>query len=131
MNYVYVNRGRHLYECLIICLRKNTSEIRLDLVRLDLVFVTLINLFMKTFANQQDNNLPLDCAFGSFTYVCCENCMSIFSAFVLNLSKSGSILFRSMPNENCLFSSTSFLLVGDKSLVHELAAVELHVNATY
>ena len=116
---------------LIICLRKSTSEIRLDFFRLGLVFFTLINLFMKTFVNQKDNNLPLGCAFGPFTYVCCENCMSIFSAFVLNLSKSGSILFRSMPNENCLLSSTSFLLVGDKSLVHELAAVKLHVNATY
>ena len=39
-----------------------------------------------------------------------------------------------MPNGNCLFSSASLSLVGNNSLVHELremAAVELHVNATY
>ena len=37
--------------------------------------------------------------------------MSDFSAFVLNLSKSGDILFRKMPNGNCLFCSASLLLV--------------------
>ena len=39
-----------------------------------------------------------------------------------------------MPNRNYLFSSVFLSLVGDNSLVHELrvmAAVELHVNATY
>ena len=53
---------------------------------------------------------------------------------VLNLIKSGNILFRSMPKGNCLFSSASLPLAEDNSLVHELrvmAAVELHVNATY
>ena len=49
-----------------------------------------------------------DCAFGPFTYVCCKNCMSGFSTFVLNLSKSGNILLR-----NYLFSSASLLLVGE------------------
>ena len=39
-----------------------------------------------------------DCVLGPFTYVCCKNCMSGFSAFVLNLSKSDNILFRKMPN---------------------------------
>ena len=50
------------------------------------------------------------------------------------MRKSVNILFRSMPNGNCLFSSASLSLVGDNSLVHELremVAVELHVNATY
>ena len=76
--------------------------------------------------------MPLDRF--SFTYVCFENCMSGFSAFDLNSSKSGNILFRSMANGNFLFSSASFSLVGKNSLVHELrvmAAVELHVNSTY
>ena len=39
-----------------------------------------------------------------------------------------------MSNGNWLFSSASLSFVGDNSLVHELrvmAAVELHVNATY
>ena len=60
--------------------------------------------------------------------------MDGFSAFVLNLGKSGNILFRSVANGNCLFSSASLALVGDNSLVHELramAALKLHVNATY
>ena len=85
---------------------------------------------MKIFINQDHNLLP-DCAFG--LYVCCENCMSCFSAFVLNMSKSAIFLFRSMPNGNWLFSTASLSLVNN-SLVHELgvmAAVVLHVNATY
>ena len=124
-HYVYVNRGRHLYECLITCLRKSTSKIGLEL----LVFFTSINFFYENI-----HLLPPDCAFGPFTYVCCENCMSGFSTFVLNLSKSGNIFFSSMPNGNYLLSSASLSLVGDSSLVHELrvmAAVELSVNATY
>ena len=44
--------------------------------------------------------------------LCCENCISGFSAFVLNQSsKSGNVLFRSMPKGNCLFSSASLPLV--------------------
>ena len=45
--------------------------------------------------------------------MCCENCISGFSAFILNLSKSGNILFRSMPNGNCQFSSVSLSLAGE------------------
>ena len=90
---------------------------------------------MKTFINQE-HNLLSDCPFELFTAVCCKNCMchSGFSTFVLNLSKSGNIVLRSMPDGNDLFSSASLSLVGDNSLVHELSvmvAVELHVNATY
>ena len=56
-----------------------------------------------------------------------------FSAFILNLSKSGNILFRSIPNGSCLFSSSIIVIDRrDNSLVHvEMATVELHVNATY
>ena len=57
----------------------------------------------------QEHNLPADCALGPFTYVCCENCMSGFFALVLNLSKSGNILFRSMPTRSCLFISASIV----------------------
>ena len=108
-NYVYVNRQTSVW-----------------------VF-NYMSFWEKAFINQEHNLLP-DCAFGPFTFVCCENCMSGFSTFVLNLSKSGNILFRSMLNGNCLFSSASLSLVGDNSLVHELrmiAAVELHLYATY
>ena len=110
-------------------LRKNASEIRLEI----LVFFTFINFLMKTFINQE-HNLIADRAFVPFTYLYCENCTSSFSGFFLNLSKSCNILFRSMSNGNFLFSSASLSLVRDYSLVHKLrvmAAVALHVNATY
>ena len=50
---------------------------------------------------------------GSCTYVYCKNCMSGFSAFVLNLCKSGNILFRKMSNGIYLFISASMLFVGE------------------
>ena len=106
----------------IICLRKSTSEIGLEFLVWFSVSSVSLTFFMKILINQEHNLLP-DRA-----------CGPGFSAFVLNLSKSGNILFRSMPKGNCLFSSASLSLVGDNSLVHELrviAAVELHVNATY
>ena len=57
--------------------------------------------------------------------------MSGLSVFFLT---TGNILFRSMPNGNYLFNSASLSLVGDNYLAHKLrvmAAVELHLNATY
>ena len=57
--------------------------------------------------------------------------MSGFSAFILTLSKSGNILFRKIPNGDCLVSSASLSFVGDTSLAQEhrvMAAVELHVK---
>ena len=71
-----------------------------------------------------------------FTHVCCENYISGFSTFVLSLSKSGNILFRSMANENCLFSSASIIVTGRRYLpgVYELrvmATVELHANTAH
>ena len=61
--------------------------------------------------------------------------MSSFSAFVTYLSKSGNILFRSVANGNFLFNSASIVierryLTGGYEL-RVMAAVELHVNATY
>ena len=66
--------------------------------------------------------------------------MSGFSAFVLNLSKSGNILFRTISNTTTKWKFSVQLSInchwylGVNSLVHELrvmAAVDLHVNATY
>ena len=54
--------------------------------------------------------------------------MSGISAFVLNLSKSSNILFRSMLCGNCLFSSASLSLVGDNSQVHEPRVMQLLNN---
>ena len=67
----------------------------------------MIQIKLKCFYENinQEHNLLSDCAFEVFAYVCCENCcMAGFSVFVLNLSKSGNILFRSKPNGNCLFN---------------------------
>ena len=57
----------------------------------------------------------------------------LFCLFVLK-PKLELILFRSLPNGNCLFSSVSLPLAGVNSLMHEvtiMTAVELHLNATY
>ena len=95
-------------------------------------FFSFINFFIKALINQEHYLLP-GRACGSFTYACCENCMPGFSVFLLNISKySGNILFKSMPNANCLFIST--YLVGANSLAYEhrvMAVAELHVTVTY
>ena len=61
--------------------------------------------------------------------------MSGFSAFGLNTSKSGNILFRSMPDGNCLFSSASLSLVGEITKLtgacRVMAAAQLQANTTY
>ena len=71
------------------------------------IFHFFYELFYENINQEHNLGMP-DCAFGPFTYVCCKNCMSGFSTFVLNLSKSGNILLR-----NYLFSSASLLLVGE------------------
>ena len=63
-------------------------------------------------------------------YVVKNVCQAFLPSFVL----TDNVLFRSMLNGDCQFSSASLSLVGDNSLVHELrvlAAVKLHLNATY
>ena len=119
-----------LCECFITCLRKSAPEIGVKC----LVFFTFFISFFYENINQEHNLLP-DCAFGPFPCVCCKNCMSGYSAFVLSLSKSDNISFRKMPNGICLFCSASWSLVGEiTQWVHELrvmAAVELHLNAKY
>ena len=71
-----------------VSLWKSTSEIGVEF----LVFFTFFHYFFNENINQGHNLLP-DCAFGPFTYVYCENVMSDFSGFILNMSKSGNILF--------------------------------------
>ena len=97
------------------------------------MFTLFVNFFMKTLIKSiiycQAVSLH-----GPFAYVCCENCMSGSSAFVLNLGKSCNILCR-MLNGNCPVQ-LSIIVIGrrNKSLAHALrviVAVELHVNATY
>ena len=57
--YVYVNCLRHLYECLVTCLRKSSSKTGVEL----LVFLTFIISFMKAFIKSiiYCQAVPLDC----------------------------------------------------------------------
>ena len=83
--YLCKQRETFLYKCLITCLRKSTSEVEL------LVFFTFFNFFWKHSLIQSIIYYQPVHAFGPFTYVpvCCEKCMSGFSAFVLT---TGNIL---------------------------------------
>ena len=96
---------------------KSTSEIG---VKVLVFFTFFVNFFIKTLIKSTIYCQAVSCASGAFTYVCCENCMPGFSAFVLNFSKSGNIFFRLMANGNCLVCSHQLSLVqlGDNSLVH-------------
>ena len=61
------------------------------------------------------STVPLECL---DTYACCENYMSSFSAFVLNLSKSGHFFFLDQWLMEIVCSAQHQLsLVGDNSLV--------------
>ena len=126
---MFMYTEKHLYECLIT-FEKSASEIGEKL----LVFFTFFIIFFYENINQEHNLLP-DSTSGTFTYICCENYMSSFSVFVLNLSKSGNILFRSIANKNYLFSSASIEIARRQLTgvceVRVIAAIELHGNATY
>ena len=89
-----------------VSLRKCKSEIGVKLV----FFTFFINSFVETLF-KNINYCPPDCTFGPFTYVHCENYMSGFCAFVLNLSKSGNILFKLMSNGNFMFNCHQLSLV--------------------
>ena len=92
----------------------------------------LFNLWINV---NEEYNLMSDCAFGPFTYACYKNCMSGFSAFVLNVSKSGNIFFGVKWKLSVQLSIIFVISRRDNSsLVHELwvtSAVEQNVNATY
>ena len=105
-----------MYECLITCQTEKK-------------YIWNWSKILHENINQEHNLLP-GCVFQSFTYACCENCMPGFFAFVLNLSNSGNLLFRSMQWK--LSVQLRIIITGrrDNSLVHvEMAAVKLHVNA--
>ena len=100
----YVNRETFVW---VLC-QSQAPEIE---VKLLVFFTFLINLFMKTLISSSIycKTVPSE---HLGTYVCCKNCMSSISAFVLNLSKTGKTLFRKIANGNCLLCSVSLLLVG-------------------
>ena len=66
------------FQLAVALLEKSIPEIEIKL----LVFFTFFINFFYENINQEHNLLP-DCASGTFTYVCCENCMPGFFAFVL------------------------------------------------
>ena len=98
---------------------------------LSIFYIFFINFYENI---HQELNLLSEFTFAPFTYVCCKNCISAFSVFVLNLSKFGNILFRNCQLE--IDSSASLSLVAERTLwcinfVWVMAAAELHVNITY
>ena len=106
MNYVYVRKERHFYECLVTYLRKSTHQDQ------------------KTIYCQTVH------VFGQFSYVLvCKNvCQASLSSFLL---LAIFCLDQCQMKIACL---ASLSLVGDNSLAHKLtvmAAVKLHLNATY
>ena len=90
-----------------VSLRKSTPEILVKFF----VFTFFINFFMKTLIKSiiYCQTVPLD---HLSAYVCRKTCMPGLSAFGLNLSKSGNILFRKMSNGE-IVSSASLSLVGE------------------
>ena len=90
-----------------VSLRKSTPEILVKFF----VFTFFINFFKKTLIKSiiYCQTVPLD---HLSAYVCRKTCMPGLSAFGLNLSKSGNILFRKMSNGE-IVSSASLSLVGE------------------
>ena len=91
---------------------------------------TFINFFLKYSLIKSIVYGQTVHAFRTFTYVCCEKSMLGYSALFLNLSSSGNIFFRLMPNGDCLLRSTSLSWVEDNSL-KLIAGVKILLNATY
>ena len=112
----------------IVWVFNNMSEKKHIWTRIIGIF-TFINFSLKTFINKK-HSLRSNCACLSIIYVCCEKSMLGYSALFLNLSSSGNIFFRLMPNGDCLLRSTSLSWVEDNSL-KLMAGVKLLLNATY
>ena len=93
---MFIQTDKHLYECLITCHCQSEKKMHLSIIYCQTVSFWWAVVY----------------------YVCSENCMSGFSTAVLNLSKSGNIFFRQMPNGDCLFTSASLSSVGSNSLAH-------------
>ena len=72
MNCTYVNRGRHLYECLVTCLRKAPIRTRI----IGIYFSLSLTLFENI--NQEHIYCQTVHVFGQFTYVLA--CKNIFQA---------------------------------------------------
>ena len=107
--------------------KKSTSGLEL------LVFFICLLTFFENI-NQEHNLLP-DCACLWTVYVCTGKPWKMCASLFCLRPYTGNILFRSVPNGNCLFSSASLSLEEDNSLVMHrlrvLAAVKLHLNAAY
>ena len=92
--------------------------------------------FIKFFVENQEHNLLPECNVGPFTYVYLKIVCQTSVPSILNLSKSGNILFIDQCQME-IFCSTHHqlsLVLGDNSLVHELrvmVAADVHINPTY
>ena len=111
-----------------VSLRKSIPEIG---VKFFVFFTFFINFFYKNI-NQEHNLLP-DCAFGLLMYVAKLLCQASLPLFLTWVSLAIFCL------EKCqmeIASSASLSLVGEithwcMNFVWMMAAIELHVNATY
>ena len=134
MNYIYVSRGKHLYECSVIYLSEKKHPPGLEL----LVFFTFINYFWKHYLITNIITARLH-VFEQFTYVLvCKNiCQASLPLFLLLLAAIFCLdqTPKGKANGNCLFNnSVSLSLVGRNSMAHKrrvMAAVKIHLNATY
>ena len=118
---IYVNRGRHLYECYVLLLVWGKAPIRTRII----VIFHLHWLFLKTLIKNIIYCQTVH-VFGTYVLICKNVCEDSLPSFLL------LVIFCLDPCQ--LFNSASLSLVGDHSLVHKLrvmAAVELHLNATY
>ena len=81
----------------------------------------IVYFFLLWININQEYNLMSGFAFGPSIYPCCKNCMSGFTAFVLNVSNSGNILF-SVKWKLSIQLSIIFVIGRryNSSLVHEL-----------
>ena len=125
MNYICVNRGRYLYECLVTCLEKHPSH-----QDKNYWYFSLSLTFFENINQEHMHSLLPDCASLDSLLMYCKNLSQVSLPSLLN----GNNLFRSMANGNCLFNWTSLSLVGDNPLAHKrrvLVAAKLHLNATY
>ena len=123
MNYIYVNRGRYLYECLVTCLEKHPSY-----QDKNYWYFSLSLTFFENINQEHIHSLLPDCAC-LWTVYCKNICQVSLPSFV-----TGSILFKSLANGNCQFTWTSLSLVGDNPAAHKrrvMVAIKLHLNETY
>ena len=103
---MFMQTDKHFYECLTTC--QSEKKHIWNWSKILFIFHFFINLFMKTLIRS-----IIYCQavlLNHLLTVCMLRKLYIsLLCLVLNFSKSVTVLFRSIPNGNCLFSSASLL----------------------